>query len=78
MLKQILLMGRRLRTPFFFGNYILNFFLLFLLHCHLECLSVCGQYRPNRAPNPESAVGSRVRPRPLAAPSGLSLRLRAT
>ena len=40
-------------------NYILNFF---LLHCHLECLSVCGQYRPNRAPNPESAVGSRVRP----------------
>ena len=45
------------------GNYILNFFfLLFLLHCHLECLSVCGQYRPNRAPNPESAVGSRVRP----------------
>ena len=47
---------------FFFGNYILNFFLLFLLHCHLECLSVCGQYRPNRAPNPESAVGSRVRP----------------
>ena len=29
--------------------------MLFLLHCHLECLSVCGQYRPNRAPNPESA-----------------------
>ena len=30
--------------------------------CRLECLSVRGQYRPNRAPNPESAVGSRVRP----------------
>jgi hypothetical protein len=49
--------GRERRVEYFFGNYILNFFLLFLLHCHLECLSVCGQYRPNRAPNPESAVG---------------------
>ena len=46
-----------------FRNYILNFFLFFLLHArHLECLSVRGQYRPNRAPNPESTVGSRVRP----------------
>ena len=29
---------------------------------HLECLSVRGQYRPNCAPNTESAVGSHVRP----------------
>ena len=47
----------------FKGNYILNFFSRsFAPQHHLECLSVRGQYRPNRALNPESAVGSRVRP----------------
>ena len=28
----------------------------------MQCCSVRGHYRPNRAPNPENAVGSRVRP----------------
>ena len=30
--------------------------------CRMQCCSVRGHYRPNRAPNPENAVGSRVRP----------------
>ena len=30
--------------------------------CRMECLRICGQYRPNCAPNTERAVGSRVRP----------------
>ena len=36
-----------------------------LLHsvvlCRMQCLSGCGQYRPNVTPNTESAVGSRDR-----------------
>ena len=45
----------------------------------MQCLPrICGQYRPNRTPGTKSGVGACVRPRPLAAPLGLSLRLRAT
>ena len=45
--------------------YLTSFPALFASQYHLECLSVRGQYRPIRAPNPENAVGSRVRPRRL-------------
>lgn len=54
--------------------------------CRIECLRICGQYRPNCAPNTERAVGSRVRPsrqsqdclrgRPLRAPA-LSVMVRS-
>ena len=52
----------------------------------MECLRICGQYRPNCAPNTERAVGSCVRPsrqsqdclrgRPLRAPA-LSVMVRS-
>ena len=54
--------------------------------CRIECLRICGQYRPNCAPNTERAVGTRVRPsrqsqdclrgRPLRAPA-LSVMVRS-
>jgi hypothetical protein len=54
--------------------------------CRMECLRICGQYRPNCAPNTERAVGTRVRPsrqsqdclrgRPLRAPA-LSVMVRS-
>ena len=56
--------------PFLKGTiYLTSFPALFASQYHLECLSVRGQYRPIRAPNPENAVGSRVRPRRLGATS---------
>ena len=36
-------------------------FLVVVVVCRMQCLSGCGQYRPNVTPNTESAVGSRDR-----------------
>ena len=44
------------------GNGVCGCTVLLVLQCRVGRCSVRGQYRPNCAPNTESAVGSHVRP----------------